>query len=80
MFREVEIAFGKAVIGAAISRNERFGVTASGAKRPFIRKRDLVSTTNEYKTIRFPTGKEIASLLRRGQGARQGAFAEYWRE
>jgi hypothetical protein len=37
-------------------------LTALGAKRPFIRKRDLVSTTNEYKTIQFPTGKENKTL------------------
>src|ERR1700704_6005413 len=37
-------------------------MAASGAKRPFIRKRDLVSTTNEYKTIQFPTGKENKTL------------------
>jgi hypothetical protein len=44
---------------------------ASGAKRPFIRKRDLVSTTNEYKTIQFPTGKEIAKPCQSAQ-ARAG--------
>ena len=58
-----------------------YGRAASGAKRPFICKRDLVVDNEEWKTIQFPTGKEIANLvsrLRRGQGARQGAFAEYW--
>jgi hypothetical protein len=39
------------------------------------------SITSELKTIQFPTGKEIAKpcqSVRRGQGARQGAFVEYW--
>jgi hypothetical protein len=48
-----------------------YGMTAFGAKRPFIRKRDLVSTTNEYKTIQFPTGKEIAKPCQSAQ-ARAG--------
>jgi hypothetical protein len=40
------------------------------------------SITHEQKTIQFPTGKEIVKPCQfaqaRGQGARQGAFVEYW--
>src|SRR5450432_689964 len=48
----------------------------SGATRPFIRNRISWSITHEPRP-----GEEVAklcSLLRRGQGARRGAFAEYW--
>src|SRR3977135_1091309 len=53
------------------STGHLMGMTGSGAKRPLIRKRDLVSTTNEYKTIQFPTGKEIAKPCQSAQ-ARAG--------
>jgi hypothetical protein len=44
-------------------------------KAAFIRKRDLVSTTNEYKIIQFPTGKEIAKPCQSAQ-ARAGRLAK----
>src|SRR3981081_4656385 len=50
-------------------RRFKLVTTASGAKRTFIRKRDLVSTTNAYRTIQFPTGKEGRKTLSVCSGA-----------
>jgi hypothetical protein len=56
-------------------------MVASGAKRPFTRKRDLVvdnERVENYPVSNRQGDRKTFSLLRRGQGARQGAFAEYW--